>query len=767
MGLVANEILEQFRYTDVVKSLTRNREYHPSAQKFPSYDSSKNLVVFKDTPWLGGRHDGYPLVDFQQYLSLRNESHDAKELDTTAMWQCALTFGILEAVMEEKIPEESLLRVKSGKTYLVDDAIYDLLNSFCTRSDAVEDEHERKAWIIRACDAMNEANQLFNKAILPSVPWRGGLGVEYFCDTNLSGEDISSIILACSAISECLSFNCIHLYYLGAGSDLFRGPILGLWAEYLWIRYTREMTMRGWCPFVISMLRSYGPCAFVYASTKDPVTRRKDSGHGKCSTDTCVLNNIDTTSYENHHTTESCSCQYRGPILSDIHSLLDKGRIPVIVCDPQTLDVTVCSSTEVEFVAISHVWVDGLGSTPEKGLPGCQLQDIAQTVRQLLPAGGFWMDSLCVPDRHAGDLKRRAIGLMAETYKTATYTLVVDSGIRMCSKSSSLLEKLFRIVTSGWNQRLRTLQEALLAKNLVFQLQDGFENIQDLTLKANSGVSDPTLLRLGRVLHSFLEYKIALSRATNYPLYCVAQSITWRSTSREEDETLAIAGLFDIDAAKLAQLPPEDRMRSFLIEIGNLPENIIFFQGSARQDHPNFHWAPKTFMRITNFGLSARPRRSICTMEGLLGQYHGVKFNPIHVRADGQVRKWTFIYRDAGKVNFSSVLLENPRGAEDYYINMLFPSAETLPLSGRCVLVEAYYAEEIDDKEDYPSQFHNTKKNSNDGRIVCRVRANSGLIHASLDIDVSDEGVRRAEVRMKDHNFRAILEDAIYNVRIV
>jgi len=58
----------------------------------------------------------------------------------------------------------------------------------------------------------------------------------------------------------------------------------------------------------------------------------------------------------------------------------------------------------IPYVAISHVWSDGLGNAIANTLPWCQLQRIQGLVDALYQdtAGNqhpvpFWMDTLCVP----------------------------------------------------------------------------------------------------------------------------------------------------------------------------------------------------------------------------------------------------------------------------------------------------------------------------------------------------------------------------------
>lgn len=156
-------------------------------------------------------------------------------------------------------------------------------------------------------------------------------------------------------------------------------------------------------------------------------------------------------------------------------------------------------------------------------------------------------------------------------------------------------DKLLQILTSAWMQRLWTLQEALLARKLVFEFSDGLVAIQELLPKGEE---------LLDVLKTQLAAEIfRLSKRWNYVekdlgafgLGDVARSLQWRTTSRSDDETLAISSLLNISTYELVSLPPEKRMKTLLLRVCNLPSNILFLSGS-KLDEPGFRWAPKSFL---------------------------------------------------------------------------------------------------------------------------------------------------------------------------
>jgi hypothetical protein len=79
------------------------------------------------------------------------------------------------------------------------------------------------------------------------------------------------------------------------------------------------------------------------------------------------------------------------------------------------------------YVAISHVWVDGLRSTTEEGLLVCQIKQLVALTNQLTPCRTFWIDALCIPS--VKDMRKQVIWLMVKTYKDVKFVLVIDFGI--------------------------------------------------------------------------------------------------------------------------------------------------------------------------------------------------------------------------------------------------------------------------------------------------------------------------------------------------
>jgi hypothetical protein len=105
----------------------------------------------------------------------------------------------------------------------------------------------------------------------------------------------------------------------------------------------------------------------------------------------------------------------------------------------------------------------------------------------------------------------------------------------------------------------------------------------------------------------------------------VALHLAKRTSSRQADETLAIAGLFGLDASEYVPLDADQRMAKFLSEYngGQVPYDILFLDG-PKLPVESYTWAPRSFMkRQMNLELKGtyEGAMSVVTQDGLLGRY--------------------------------------------------------------------------------------------------------------------------------------------------
>ena len=77
---------------------------------------SEQLLTFPDMLGLGASHDGHPRYSsITSYVSAR-WSPSFTAYDNAALWQAAMTFGVLEAITDLNIPEALLLEKRPDGT---------------------------------------------------------------------------------------------------------------------------------------------------------------------------------------------------------------------------------------------------------------------------------------------------------------------------------------------------------------------------------------------------------------------------------------------------------------------------------------------------------------------------------------------------------------------------------------------------------------------------------------------------------------------------
>ncbi|KAJ8116522.1 hypothetical protein ONZ43_g4425 [Nemania bipapillata] len=205
----------------------------------------------------------------------------------------------------------------------------------------------------------------------------------------------------------------------------------------------------GWCPsdspfFPESMTRAAVSADYYFGSFCCP--RRRDD-HRTCSTAICneYLKVVVPGQYKQQHAEgQNCSC---APVRvsEDVIKLVAGGDIPVVQWDGEALMVS-AGRAQSRYVAMSHVWSDGLGNDEvSNAMLRCQLSRIQSLVNKLYPEVTnenvpFWIDTLCVPvGKTHRELRSRAIRQMSEIYRVADRVLVLDSFILPLSRSASIV----------------------------------------------------------------------------------------------------------------------------------------------------------------------------------------------------------------------------------------------------------------------------------------------------------------------------------------
>lgn len=616
----------------------------------PNTKTSLVAPVQPFTEWRGFDHDGpddgKPLVqnNLADYPKVRGwtidliwdegelrKAHPSLEDETVsgtavgehvaAMIQSWLYFGFLEAFLGKRVHTSYFLRIdETGMQYLhsgyLGFALYVWMLSV--------DESELESLLERSWDNLMTVTSVVQLLYLWTDPADGrGIRTEHKFPgfTGLVVDMLPSVVRLFDAISSARDRIAAES---GRRIVVLQGP------AHTTAGRDHRLLQRGWCPFLLKFCRNS-----LHDSVLDWLdgSQRNDlsGGHEGCKESECARNNIDPRTYKTRHIDETCQCDFIRPNLAQVLSIIDQGRIPVILPrENSVLDVLSHDpSTQGRYVAVSHVWVDGLGSATERGLPTCQIEKITKLVLAASESSRtpFWIDSLCIPESKKH--RKASIALLRDIYQRASSVLVIDRTISACQSpdNAPIEDLLWAITSSAWAQRLWTYQESYLASKVQFCVAGEQIVTWDRDFEGSRNIT--TL----RILYTSFEQHLRSLRPPGGPetatrrtnIGQVATALNWRSTSRRSDETLAVAALLCVDTHKLVDTPadpPAERMKQLYLLVGDMPRDIIFFDG-ARMTSPPFRWAPESLMARSpvNIDSADQAHNATCTRDGLRGEY--------------------------------------------------------------------------------------------------------------------------------------------------
>jgi hypothetical protein len=161
--------------------------------------------------------------------------------------------------------------------------------------------------------------------------------------------------------------------------------------------------------------------------------------------------------------TADCKCAHISVDVAKVSQTLRNGGVPAvnIITEGEGTDIKLeivnIMPNSQPYLAISHVWSDGLGNERANSLPKCQIQKL-QGIRAMMPISGghhrdvtvhvdetnrsnseiqleknhmpIWIDTLCVPlneDRHL------ALETLGRTFQEASSVLVLDTDLQHAS----------------------------------------------------------------------------------------------------------------------------------------------------------------------------------------------------------------------------------------------------------------------------------------------------------------------------------------------
>ncbi|KAL9119268.1 MAG: hypothetical protein Q9187_004179 [Circinaria calcarea] len=373
-----------------------------------------------------------------------------------------------------------------------------------------------------------------------------------------------------------------------------------------------SLRRNGWCPSDVARIDietdSVG-VLYYYSNLQAP---RLGKDHSSCFAEKCLALQIDSSTYELAHSRSGCTCSLAVVDHDALARILRSGSIPLInpvdsdgpLMHPLTLRN---AEDDIDFVAISHVWAEGLGNPDDNTLHSCLISELSALANRLPVTNHeesmpFWIDTICVPVRPP-ELQTAALNRMREPYERAKCVLVLDSYLRsLNSNFLSPIEIFARVSCCSWMRRLWTLQEGRLAKRVWFQFADQavdlgelFKSI-DLSRVPSSASRAIDLAIIGRYGASKVNNLFDITYNQDIPSIRAALSV--RSVSVSTDEALCLACLVGLDITKVTSVPISQRMQTFWSLMAKVPTGLVFSKAPGKLSQDGFRWAPSTFLGI-------------------------------------------------------------------------------------------------------------------------------------------------------------------------
>ena len=353
-------------------------------------------------------------------------------------------------------------------------------------------------------------------------------------------------------------------------------------------------------------------------------------GHEACTASVCSRSNVDESTYRQAHVRDDCTCKPLLPDPQKVYDAIGQDQVPVMGLEGSDGDMrlvvrALSAESEEEYIAVSHVWVDGIGGKTETGLKQCQVERLHALCHSIANSGSryFWVDSLCIP-RCENDrgLYVKALDSIKTVYSRASHVLVLDKGIERCLTSSSRENLYAQIYLSGWMQRMWTYEEAILAKKLVFRLKDGFHTYSVKTKPTIRPIISVVFQSLGSQLFRLRAPKDRLNIGHVYTAF------RYRTTNAKQEEFLSVSGVLGLNTQSLVENKGDARVRLFWLNVRQIPFDVVLLQG-PKLDAPGFRWAPKTMMSPSHISLDSESegKKSECTEYGLVGSYLTVRLS--------------------------------------------------------------------------------------------------------------------------------------------
>ncbi|KAK6500631.1 hypothetical protein TWF506_003399 [Arthrobotrys conoides] len=501
--------------------------------------------------WDGGSFDEYPQ---RRQFDTTTQKFDAEDVESSpdaayAFYQTWLYLGLVSDAFFCENPNEVFLRHDDevGGLVLTTERLGEVVNNWKATLNSM-DLPDKVTELIRSIQAIRKVH---NQLMEINVP--NGSDLIWFEHITPVGETVRfAIALLCDALGYSISSMC------GPNLDPQIEKYNSKWSRedelpypsYPYFRWIignvldEAMDRSLLCPVEKAQLANSSPAFLCYLLSL-PETNRYEGQHGDCTATNCVGNNIDEETYVTKHVDDSCDCEHDGPNVDDVKKCLRDGNIPSLVISivdgeyqgmkvkPQKVEQASIwrfhqgksgIAKSLDYIALSHVWSDGLGNPKANTLPRCQLRRLAYYTNYTIKDGrargmkgnfekafskkhsfakrsgtvweqsgdfecAIWTDTLCVPLEH--EYRKLAIKTMNQVYRQARYVMILDASIARHDFATDE-ELMGRIVLSTWMRRVWTLQEAIIGMEKLTictrdQVIDHTDAVERLRVTVNEG----------------------------------------------------------------------------------------------------------------------------------------------------------------------------------------------------------------------------------------------------------------------------------------
>ncbi|MCJ1377943.1 hypothetical protein MMC17_001039 [Xylographa soralifera] len=553
-----------------------------------------------DKDYLGVPFLSYPVQKgFSHALSISGQSefrvyntlHPTPVPDLERFLQTWLFFGLLQEVLGPSYCHEDFVRVvrdSSGeRQVLTTNKLLPLLNQWVP--SATERARSSDAWCNHLATCLNAVARSFAVQDAPFNP---------------------KISFSIASTAELIAGAATHFFKVG-----YR--FVHAWGETLSkSSQIQQMYSNGWCKNEAHVsskkFASTQMLHFLSKMLKHDAYR----SHQACQPQQCIAGQIDLATYEPKHRDENCDCTLISVEEEKLNNILEQGSLPLLrfrkdtAYDNGHIELVVSTETS-SYIALSHVWADGLGNPHNNALPRCQIlwlhglmgrSNEGSDQHDEQDSGSlYWLDTLCCPAK-PGLGKTTTLGMMKNIYKNASHVLVLDLSLQAYNvEEMCMFEACSRVFSSPWLRRLWTLQEGAFAKSLLIQFRDRpitlaeiFTSLKD-TFKSEVCQDRELVYDLAPHYRAFSNY---VGDQAKVDLRLVSKALRYRSVSVATDEPLCLANLFDLNV-NLATLETGrmEKMWQLLSLSHRVPSGIVFFEG-PKMKQKGYRWAPATLLGL-------------------------------------------------------------------------------------------------------------------------------------------------------------------------